>query len=289
MPPELPDRLLGISIDDPSERDEPDDEAEIEVERFVFVRIGEHRLAFPVDDVKTIADPPEAANVTRVPRAPPAVEGLFDLRGEITAILDSRVHFPVDEPAPEDASLLVFDRPTDDQSAALLIDQVLGVHTIPADDVLEPADVEDHSRAGNALEHPLVVALIERERERERDRRSSARQGSGTGAGPGTDPAPTGSRPGFGSGSSTASTGLDRADNRPSGEGTGVGGDSSGTTDPDAVVADEFTLEERDHGPAAEESTIVVEPTGVVDVQKLLLASGSNVEGSGDRGSGQGS
>ncbi|MFP8955239.1 chemotaxis protein CheW [Natrialbaceae archaeon A-CW3] len=252
MPPEIPDRLLGISIDDPSDRESADDTQtdEEELERFLFITIGEHRLALPVDAVKTITDPPAETDVTRVPRSPPAVDGLVDLRGEITAIIDSRVHFPVEEAPSSTQRLVVFDRPTDQQAAAIRVDEVLGVHTVPARDVLEPDAVDDPTVAGGAIEHPLVAGLIEQEREQQstsgRDRpnkRSRKRHGQ-------------------------RSTRTTRAT-----------ASASTPTDEEGVVADEFLLEEPtpnpDDGQEQAPQPVLVEATGVIDVSTLLLASGS--------------
>ncbi|WP_207588592.1 chemotaxis protein CheW [Halomontanus rarus] len=162
MSPDLPEKLLGMSIDDPSDsrsRDHDSDETE-DLERFVFLAIGDQRLAIPVDDVKTITNPP--AELTRVPRSPEAVEGVVDFRGEITAVIEPRIHFPVDGDRSARQRLVVFDRPTDQQPAAIRVDDVIGVENVPASNVLEKADLEDDE--GGALEHPLVVALVKQER-----------------------------------------------------------------------------------------------------------------------------
>lgn len=162
MSPDLPEKLLGMSIDDPSDsrsRDDDSDETE-ELERFVFLAIGEQRLAIPVDDVKTITNPP--AELTRVPRSPEAVEGVVDFRGEITAVIEPRIHFPVDGDRSARQRLVVFDRPTDRQPAAIRVDEVIGVENVPVSNVLEAADLDDDE--GGALEHPLVVALVKQER-----------------------------------------------------------------------------------------------------------------------------
>ncbi|MFP9190383.1 chemotaxis protein CheW [Natronosalvus vescus] len=254
MPPEIPDRLLGISIDDPSDRESADDTQtdEEELERFLFIAIGDHRLALPVDDVKTITDPPDEADVTRVPRSPLAVDGLVDLRGEIAAVIDARVHFPVEGSPPPTQRLVVFDRPTDQQAAAIRVDEVLGVHTIPARNVLEADAVDDPTVAGGAIEHPLILALIEQENERERK------------------PSPRRDR--------SSRRSRKRTRQRQFGA-AGTSRAASTPADEDGVVADEFLLEEPtsdlDDGQEQGGRTVVVEATGVVDVSRLLLASGS--------------
>ena len=256
MAPERPDRLLGISIDDPGDRRSEDgDQGDEETyERFLFVRLGDHRLAFPIDEIRTIADPPAEENVTRVPRSPAAVEGLVDLRGEITAIIEPRIHFPVDAEPPESPPHVIFDRPTDRQAAAIRVDDILGVQTVPESNVLEPDEVEDPAVAGGALEHPLVVGILEEERQErpERGRRSDVT-------------ANRRDRSGRRRGEVTSAPIAERMDRHHD----------------DDVISDEFVLEEE--GTAVEETTArpsktVVEATGIVDVEALLFASGIDPE-----------
>ncbi|UTF54076.1 chemotaxis protein CheW [Natronosalvus rutilus] len=266
MAPELPDRLLGISIEDPSERQSTDETTAREEEhvRFIFVRLGEHRLAIPVDEVKTVTDPPADADLTRVPRSPAAVEGLVDLRGEITAVVDTRVHFPVG-PAPAAQRLVVLDRPTDQQPAALRVDEVLGVHNVAEDDVLEPDEVEDPGVAGGAIDHPLVCGLVERVRRPRQE--SRARRGNRS-----SRFSRSRSKPGSGSASSAAVGGISRR--RSAAAETDAGADSD-----ESVVSDEFVLEDEDdeasRTPSRTEGTVVIEATGILDVPALLLAAGT--------------
>ena len=165
MPPDLPEKLLGIDIDPAADRQERDrsdrDEAEERV-RFVVFGVGEHRLAVPVDDVLSSTDLPE--DLTRVPRTPDAIEGVTDLRGEITAVIDPTIYFPTSAAPSDHQQLLVFDSPDDQQSAALRVDDVRGVESVPERDVLQTEDLESRPVSGDALEHPLVTALVERTR-----------------------------------------------------------------------------------------------------------------------------
>lgn len=263
MAPDLSEKLLGIDIDDADDRRRRDadrsDEEQEELEQFVFVGLGDDRFALPVEAVRTLADVPD--QMTRVPRAPAAIEGMMDLRGEITAVIDPHVHFPgtetVDHAGRE--QLLVLDRPADQQSAAIRVDDVIGVETVPVSDVLDEAAVEDRALSGDALAHPLVVALIEQEREAEPDVErvvASSRAETGDASEAGTE---------IGAGGATA---LSSAGGASRGGPGGVLGetfelesDEPAKTDP-AVTDDDATRE------------VVVEVTPLLDVEKLLLASG---------------
>ncbi|ARS88862.1 chemotaxis protein CheW [Natrarchaeobaculum aegyptiacum] len=165
MAPDLPEKLLGIDIDpvadqrdtDRTDRDEPE-----ERRRVIRFDVGEHQLAVPVDDVASMTDAPTA--LTEVPRTPAAIEGVTDLRGEITAILELRTYFPSDRDAPGEQKLLILDCPDDEQPAAFRVDNVRSVDAIPERNVLQVSDLEGRSISADPLEHPLVTALLERTR-----------------------------------------------------------------------------------------------------------------------------
>lgn len=249
MSPELPEKLLGIDIEDPSER-RPTDAAETEeteLERFVYVSLGDLRLAIHVDDVKTITDPPEDA--TRVPRSPDAIEGVVDIRGEVTVVIEPKVHFPVPEDPTARQRLLVFDRPTDEQPAGIRVDDVLGVETVAKADVLDSDDAED----SEAFEHPLVVGVVER----------TLREGGGRSFDAGDSTARD--EAAAGDGESTAESPLTAARRRTSSE------------EFDVPVSDveDIVEEESERSPSrTADVEEVIERTALVDVDRLLLASG---------------
>ncbi|GEM_PF-960612 len=255
MAPDLPETLLGTDADGTDRRDEEsaaadDDEPRT---RFVFVGLGEHTLAIPIANVQTIAEPPDS--LTRVPRSPPAIEGVMDLRGDVTVVIDPRAHFPTTETRDGDERLLVFDRPTDQQSAAIRVDNVIGVETILERHVLDEAAIEERELSGRALDHPLVTALVEQERSPETE--SSAVVETAADEGRENESAIS---VGSGSGATLSSTQQSSAD--------GLGS-----------IGETFELdaeEDVESQPAVDESPqeLVVEVTAVVDVEKLLLASG---------------
>lgn len=264
MAPDLSEKLLGIDTDDSDGTPDSDGEdgEEEQLAQFVFVGVGEHRLALPVDAVRTITEP--SGELTRVPRAPPAIEGLMDLRGEITAVIDPTVHFPVSEARSGRERLLVLDRPSDQQSAAIRVDDVIGVETVPESDVLDADAVEDSDFSGDVLEHPLVVALVTVEREPHVDvgsvvAESPVDDGVSATAGP-----ETGSLPGAG-GSAALSAARGASSEL---------GDSFGETF--EIEPEEDDEAESDDEPAESIEEIVVEATALVDVDRLLLASGQS-------------
>ena len=170
MSADLPDELQDVEVSSPSDEETRDPETDRaggggepdEVEQFVVFRVGERRLAMSVDAVKNIVT---VGETTRVPRAANAIDGIMDLRGEITAIIDARSHFPtrVEEPPTNDQRIIVFDMPQDRQSAGIRVDTVEGVETFLLKYVTASEDAED-----DAADHPLVAALLHRIEDGER-------------------------------------------------------------------------------------------------------------------------
>ncbi|SIR73830.1 chemotaxis protein CheW [Natronorubrum thiooxidans] len=260
MAPDLSEKLLGIDIDSTDDQrrqktDDADENAE-EFERFVFFESGEHRLAVSVDAVGTLAEVPD--ELTRVPRTPPAIEGMVDLRGEVTAVIDPSVHFPSDSVTDSGRErLLVLDRPTDQQSAAIRVDDVIGVETIAESDILDEAAVEDRPFSGDALTHPLVTALLEQEHEYE----AADNEVVATNR-PGTD-----SASGTGTAVDAGDTGMASAT-----RGSLHGRSSDDAGDPFTFESNETESEAFDDGGLTRE--VVIEVTPLIDVETLLQASG---------------
>lgn len=269
MAPDLSEKLLGIDIGDEQDRTRHagDDEDQEERERFVFFEAGSHRFALPVDAVRTLAEIPD--ELTRVPRAPAAIEGMVDLRGEVTAVIDPCVHFssgdtettpaPESDPFDDTERLLVLDRPGDQQSAALRADEVLGVETIPESDILDESAVEDGPLSGDALEHPLVAALIRQERTPEQS------IGSVVSSSPVSVDAAAEPNGGLAAGA-TALSARDASPNESERE-DGATFDLVEETTPPAN-------DDSDPATASEPREIIVEVTPLIAVDDLLLASG---------------
>ena len=254
MSSDLPDGLLGSTEADGSDRDAGGESDEEEnYLRYLFLRVGDHRLAIPVEDVRAITDRP--AETTRIPRTPAAIDGVTDLRGQITVVIDPHVHFPDAGERAAEPVLLVFDR--DDQPAAIAVEEVLGVESVPEADVLDVTEFDPGAIEGTPLAHPLIVGVVRQERQR----RESVRETIAAGRDPGDH---------------RASGSADRAPTSLFGETT--------STDPDdefGVEVDEFSLDEETEADEPTESApepssppVEIEVAPLLDVDRLLLASG---------------
>jgi len=171
---ELPEELIGIEEElDIDEEAEPDvslgeteaeellQEEEEEREQFVHFSLGEERYALHVNAVRRLVDVGER---TRVPRTSDAIDGITDLRGEITAVIDPRVLFalPESDKSVDTQELIVFATSPGQGNAGIRVDVVDGVEAIPVSQViLEPEDVDaDRDAVAERLAEPLVAGLI---------------------------------------------------------------------------------------------------------------------------------
>ncbi|MFW6385350.1 MAG: chemotaxis protein CheW [Halodesulfurarchaeum sp.] len=89
----------------------------------VEFRLGEERCAIDIDGVDGIV---ERKQITRVPRAPDAVEGVMDLRGETTPVVDPTVFLSIGSTDAAE-NILVLDRSDDKQKIGILVDEVTEV------------------------------------------------------------------------------------------------------------------------------------------------------------------
>lgn len=177
MSSELPEELEGIEEEleldtddqfgeEPSEpdtdetkreRSEPEEHYE-----FVVCTIGDDRVAVHVDAVKQVVD---LTDVVRVPRTSEAIDGITDLRGEITAVIDPRILFDVgpigDETRKQD--VVVFQLGREEGNSGLRIDRVADISSVPVSKlVLDATELsEDKETAKQLLDSKLYAGLID--------------------------------------------------------------------------------------------------------------------------------
>lgn len=103
-------------------------------------RLGEETYCVEIRFVAEIVD---AGELTPVPNAPPEVEGMMDLRGRTTSIVDPKHVFNIDE-GEAGERIVVFDEDAVGVSGATgwLVDEVVQVVEVNSDNV-EAAPVAD--------------------------------------------------------------------------------------------------------------------------------------------------
>jgi purine-binding chemotaxis protein CheW len=78
----------NLQDDKESEKTAADDEASDDDEQVVVFRLGKEEFGVPIDSVQEIVRVPE--ELTHVPRSPPFVEGVINLRGAVLPVIDLR-------------------------------------------------------------------------------------------------------------------------------------------------------------------------------------------------------
>ncbi|NEV62735.1 chemotaxis protein CheW [Thiorhodococcus minor] len=133
----------------PPDRDEAQDELESELRQFVTFILGAEVFAVDMAPVQEIIRVPE---VVRVPLAPPSLDGLANLRGQVLPIISLRHLFGLDA------------RDNDDTTRALVIDigQPLGfvVDRVASVVGVEPSKIEAVGAISSTVDTELLSGLI---------------------------------------------------------------------------------------------------------------------------------
>lgn len=127
-------------------------EAEVHVVEFL---IGGERFAIGVELMDNIVELEEPA---RVPRTSEAIEGVMDLRGEITAIIDPSVYLEVESDPPAEPQVLILDNSVDKQKLGFRVDDVVGVEDYPESAIEPPETVEELDTSG--FEQGTIQSII---------------------------------------------------------------------------------------------------------------------------------
>ncbi len=146
-----------------SESDDPEqspDSRDVPTRQVVEFRLGEDDCAVDIHEVDSIV---ETKKVTRIPRTPDAVDGVMDLRGETTAIIDPRSFLGVESDAVErgEQDVLVLDRPDDKQKVGIRVDEVREVSTYPEDRIDTDDDLSEFDT--RSVEQEVSRGLIRKQ------------------------------------------------------------------------------------------------------------------------------
>lgn len=144
-----PSETDPASLADPTEGESTETAAEV-----VEFTLGEEVCAIDICAVDSIV---ETKRITRIPRAPAAVEGVMDLRGETTAVVDPKAFLSI-EGAGAAANVLVLDRDDDKQKIGIRVDEVTEVASYAGDRIDRNGDLA--GIATSAFEAELVKGVL---------------------------------------------------------------------------------------------------------------------------------
>lgn len=119
------DKVARILADGRSEVGEMDEDAATgESDRYLIFRIGDDEYGLPLAAVDEVVRLPE--RLTRVPKAPAFIEGVLNLRGRVTPVIDQRSRFQAGAPPPGARPRIVVTT-IDHRQAGFIVDGVSGI------------------------------------------------------------------------------------------------------------------------------------------------------------------
>jgi len=136
---------------------EPEEEEDEDTLQSLLFELSGERFAVDAVLCKTVT---KAGHVTRVPRMPSYLKGVFNLRGEIISVVDMAELFGLGAAENWNKARLVVTQ-CGDIKTAFLVDQVLGIEKLKA------ARMRDYQSAASPLKEEYVKGHIEPEKEDE--------------------------------------------------------------------------------------------------------------------------
>ncbi len=108
--------------------------------------LGDETYCLDIDVIDEIVD---AGQLTRIPNSPPHVEGVMDLRGRTTSIINPKTVFSIDTDG-ERNRIIVFDPDStgDQGTIGWIVDEVYQVSDITPEDVDETTTANDENVHG---------------------------------------------------------------------------------------------------------------------------------------------
>lgn len=113
-------------------------------------------------DIAYIDEIVDAGELTRIPNSPPHVEGVMDLRGRTTSIIDPKTVFDIEDEG-DRSRIIVFDpEMTGDQGAiGWVVDEVYQVVQVTGDDIDETTLADEESIRGIVKREDRFVVWVE--------------------------------------------------------------------------------------------------------------------------------
>ncbi|WP_049983496.1 chemotaxis protein CheW [Halorubrum sp. BV1] len=121
-------------------------EADAEPTKVLEFGLGDGTYCLDIGVIDEIVD---AGELTRIPNSPDHVEGVMDLRGRTTTIVDPKTLFAIEEDGPRER-IVVFDDDEIDEGGTVgwMVDEVFQVRDVAPEDVDQGTTVEDEGVRG---------------------------------------------------------------------------------------------------------------------------------------------
>ncbi|MFC5277671.1 chemotaxis protein CheW [Halorubrum rubrum] len=124
----------------------PATEADAEHTKVLEFGLGDGTYCLDIGVIDEIVD---AGELTRIPNSPEHVEGVMDLRGRTTTIVDPKTLFSIGETGPRER-IVVFDddRVSEGGTVGWIVDEVFQVRDVAPEDVDEGTTTDDEGVHG---------------------------------------------------------------------------------------------------------------------------------------------
>ena len=124
--------------------------------RTLLFRVGNAIYGADIDAVREVVP---YRRPTRLPGAPPQIQGLMNLRGTIVTVVDLGVHLDPDRQPARAGSILVAE--ADTRLAGIVVDEVLDVRAVGSEASPDTAATRDGVVSGLGHSAEQVVILID--------------------------------------------------------------------------------------------------------------------------------
>ena len=121
-------------------------EADVEATKVLEFGLGDGTYCLDIGVIDEIVD---AGELTRIPNSLDHVEGVMDLRGRTTTIVDPKTLFNIDEAGPQER-IVVFDDGEIDEGGTVgwMVDEVFQVRDVGPEDVDQGTTIDDEGVRG---------------------------------------------------------------------------------------------------------------------------------------------
>ncbi len=123
-----------------------------ETSQIVNFRLGCEEFAVDISSVREITT---VGDITAVPKAPPSVRGVMNLRGQVIAVIDLAAHLGVHRDGQLTPGARIVVAESGGQAVGMLVDSVSGVIKIRLEDIGSPPEL-----AGGELTRAEVKGVI---------------------------------------------------------------------------------------------------------------------------------
>ncbi len=133
-------------------------EADAESTKVLEFGLGDGTYCLDIGVIDEIVD---AGELTRIPNSPEHVEGVMDLRGRTTTIVDPKTLFGIDETGPRER-IVVFDddRLGESGTVGWMVDEVFQVRDVSPEDVDEATTADDDGVHGIVKSEDRFVVWV---------------------------------------------------------------------------------------------------------------------------------